>query len=86
MTVLQTCRPRFEVLKGDLDDAIFAADFGDLVAREKPPKVYSDAATFFQNTHPARPLCEIVRAIFDRVNNSAEGGITVEVEHRIWRR
>ena len=36
MSVLAGCKPRFEVMKGDLDDAIFAADFGDLVAGAAP--------------------------------------------------
>jgi len=42
MGILKSCKPRKEVLKGDLDDAIFAADFGDLIA-DKAPKVYGDA-------------------------------------------
>jgi hypothetical protein len=78
MNVLESCKPRFEVLKGDLDDAIFAADFGDLVAK-KAPTVYSDAKTFFQNTHPAQPLCKVVRAVFERLKDSSEGGITVRL-------
>lgn len=52
MTVLAGCKPRKEVLKGDLDDAIFAADFGDLI-EGKAPAVYGNPKTFFQNTHPA---------------------------------
>ena len=46
--VWESCEPRDEVLKGDLDDAIFAADFGDLIAG-KARKVYSDPNIFFQN-------------------------------------
>jgi hypothetical protein len=49
MGILLDTKPREEVLKGDLEDAIFAADFGDLIAG-RAPKVYSNAATFFQNT------------------------------------
>lgn len=63
MGVLTGCKPRKEVLKGDLDDAIFAADFGDLIAN-KAPKVYGDASTFFHNTHPARQLCKIIESVF----------------------
>ena len=48
MGVLKSCKPRREVLEGDLEDAIFAADFGDLIAGDKrTPAVYRDAATFF---------------------------------------
>ena len=56
----KACKPRKEVLKGDLDDAIFAADFGDLINGDAP-KVYGEAKTFFQNTYPAKQLCKIVR-------------------------
>ena len=66
MGILKSCKPRKEVLKGDLDDAIFAADFGDLIAK-KAPKVYGDATTFFQNTHPAKQLCKVITAVFDRL-------------------
>jgi hypothetical protein len=66
------------VLKGDLDDAIFAADFGDLIAG-KAPKVYGDARTFFQNTHPAKQLCKVVEAVFGRLANSREGGATIRL-------
>ena len=47
MGVLTSCKPRKEVLKGDLDDAIFAADFGDLIGGTAPP-VYRDPKLFFQ--------------------------------------
>lgn len=78
MGVLTGCKPRKEVLKGDLDDAIFAADFGDLISG-KAPKVYGDAKTFFQNTHPAKQLCKVVEAVFGRLANAKEGGATIRL-------
>ena len=78
MGVLKSSEPRKEVLKGDLDDAIFAADFGNLIAG-KSPKVYGDPATFFQNTHPARELCKVVQAVFARLANTREGGATIRL-------
>ena len=40
MGILTGTKPRSEVLKGDLEDAIFAADFGDLIAGSQAvPKV-----------------------------------------------
>ncbi|MFH1574235.1 MAG: DUF499 domain-containing protein, partial [Acidobacteriota bacterium] len=78
MGVLTGCKPRKEVLKGDLDDAIFAADFGDLIAG-KAPKVYKDPKTFFQNTHAAKQLSKVVRAIFERLANTKEGGATIRL-------
>jgi hypothetical protein len=50
MGVLTGCKPRQEVLKGDLDDAIFAADFGHLISG-KAPNVYGD---------PAKQLSKVV--------------------------
>jgi len=78
MGILNSCKPRKEVLKGDLDDAIFAADFGQLIAGTAP-KVYRDAATFFDNTHPAQQLCRIVQAVFGRLADEKEGGATIRL-------
>jgi hypothetical protein len=78
MGVLTGCEPRKEVLKGDLDDAIFAADFGDLIAGSAR-KVYSDAPTFFRNTHPAQQLCKVTQAVFARLANPKEGGATIRL-------
>ena len=75
MGVLTGCVPRKDVLKGDLDDAIFAADFGDLIVG-KAPKVYSDPKVFFQNTHPAAQLKKIVQAVFQRLADPKTGGAT----------
>lgn len=71
-------KPREEVLKGDLEDAIFAADFGDLI-EGKAPKVYGNAGTFFQNTHPAAELCKVVQSVFGRLANAKEAGVTLRL-------
>lgn len=78
MGVLTGCIPRTEVLTGELDDAIFAADFGDVIDG-KAPDVYKDAATFFRNTHPAQQLCRLVQAVFRRLADSSEGGAAVRL-------
>jgi hypothetical protein len=78
MGVLTGCVPRADVLKGELDDAIFAAEFGDLIAHVAPA-VYQDAATFFQNTHPAERLCGIVQAVFGRLADPKEPGAAVRL-------
>jgi hypothetical protein len=78
MSVLKGCEPRKEVLKGDLDDAIFAADFGDLIAG-KAPSVYQDPHVFFQNTHPAEQLKKVVDTVFNRLANAREGGATIRL-------
>ena len=53
--VLASCTPREEVLKGELDDAIFAADFGQLI-EGNAPDVYGNPASFFRNTEPTPDL------------------------------
>jgi hypothetical protein len=73
MGILVGTKARPEVLKGDLEDAIFAADFGDLIAG-KAPRVYSDPVVFFQNTHPAVELRKVVGAVFERLANPKEAG------------
>jgi predicted AAA+ superfamily ATPase len=78
MGVLSGCKPRKEVLKGDLDDAIFAADFGDLISG-KAPKVYKEATAFFQNTHPAKQLCKVAEVVFGRLADPKEGGATIRL-------
>jgi Protein of unknown function (DUF499) len=78
MGIISGCKPRKEVLKGDLADAIFAADFGDLIAGKAPP-VYGDSTVFFQNTHPAKQLCKVVQAVFARLADGKEGGATLRL-------
>jgi hypothetical protein len=65
-------------LKGDLDDAIFAADFGDLIGG-KAPQVYDDAKVFFRNTHPARELCKLAQLVFGRLANKKEPGAVIRL-------
>lgn len=53
MGVRANCTPRADVLSGDLKDAIFAADFGDVISnRPGAPEVYRDPQLFFRNTTP----------------------------------
>lgn len=78
MGVLLGAKPRPEVLKGDLEDAIFAADFGDLISGEARP-VYQSPTVFFQNTHPAVELCKVVRTVFERLNDRKEPGVTMRL-------
>jgi hypothetical protein len=62
--VLTACKPREEVLEGELVDAIFAADFGQLIDGGAP-KVYGHADTFFRNTEPTPDLKSVGTASFE---------------------
>ena len=49
LSVLAGCLPRADVLKEELDDALFAASL-EAVIRGTAPAVYQEAATFFRNS------------------------------------
>jgi hypothetical protein len=72
-TVLSACKPRKEVLEGELDDAIFAADFGQLI-EGSAPKVYGHADTFFRNTEPTPDLKAVCVAVFRALGDKKEAG------------
>ena len=78
MGVLSGAKPRDEVLKGDLGDAIFAADFGDLIAG-RSPDVYGKPEVFFRNTYPTQQLKKIVEAVFGRLANPRESGAALRL-------
>jgi len=73
-TIFDTCTPRAEVLAGELQDAIFAADLWDVVCRKPGTHPdYLDPVRFFAGTHPTA-LCAISLAaeslIFRRFRGS----------------
>ena len=71
--VLSSCKPRKEVLEGELNDAIFAAEFRYLINGTAQP-VYRDPKLFFQNTEPTENLKSICHFIFRSLNDKKEGG------------
>jgi hypothetical protein len=71
--VLAACKPRKEVLEGELDDAIFAADFGQLI-EGAAPRVYGHADTFFRNTEPTPDLKAVCTAVFKALADKKEAG------------
>jgi predicted AAA+ superfamily ATPase len=73
MGVKTGCKPRDDVLQGDLTDAIFAASFGQLV-RNQGPAVYRDPAHFFQNTFPTDALRSLCQRVFGSLADLADAG------------
>ncbi|MDW8126002.1 MAG: hypothetical protein RMJ04_14630, partial [Geminicoccaceae bacterium] len=61
-TVFDLCRPRPDVLSGQLEDARLAADLAQVLAGTAPP-VYADPARFFANTYPTRGLRDLLRHV-----------------------
>lgn len=67
MSIFRGCQPRIEVRQGELNDAIFAAD------------VYADAEKFFANTHPVQSHRDVVKAVFSKLSNPEESGLTLRL-------
>ena len=59
-TLRDTCKPRDEVLSGELRDEMFAANLSAVV-RGQAHQVYQDPDLFFANTLPDR-ACAVVHA------------------------
>ena len=78
MGIRTGCTPRSDVLQGELNDAIFAANFGLLVKGEAPA-VYGDPALFFANTHPATALKRICTTVFSRLADAKEAGAVLRL-------
>lgn len=76
--IYEACELRPEVLKGDLDDAIFGADFGHVIVGGAPG-VYQTPEEFFKNTHPAVRLKKVVSTIFERLADPNEAGALVRL-------
>ena len=83
--VLSACKPRQEVLDGELDDAIFAADFGQLIdGSGAAPKVYGHAETFFRNTEPTPDLKSVCAAVFKALADKKEAGQLIRLTQAVY--
>lgn len=69
-TIFETCRPREEVLKGELTDEMFAARLKDVVEGTADP-VYGAAARFFDNTFFTGGLTTLLREVAGRLSGAA---------------
>lgn len=78
MGVKSGCKPRVDVLQGELDDAIFAASF-DKLTRGEGPLIYRDPALFFRNTHPTAALSKLCRDVFGRMASSTDSGAVLRL-------
>jgi hypothetical protein len=71
-TIFDLCRPRQEVLAGELPDAIFAADLWDVIKGRAHPD-YLEPDRFFSGTHPTENLKILVKDVAERLAGM-EGG------------
>ncbi|HDQ99572.1 MAG TPA: hypothetical protein ENN51_04720, partial [candidate division WOR-3 bacterium] len=70
--------PRPEILRGELDDAVFGVDF-EAVVEGKGPEVYSNPKLFAQNTYPTEGLKAIVKEVFGRLANPKDAGAALRL-------
>ncbi len=62
----QVATPDEDIVKGRLDEAIFAADLGDVVSG-KAPQDYKDTALFFRKTYLTNGLQSLLEAVLGRL-------------------
>ena len=72
-TIFEACRPRDEVLRGELRDELFAARLKDVVDGTADP-VYGDAEAFFRNTFPTDGLKRLAREVVGRLSGERPDG------------
>jgi len=65
--IFDTCRPRPEVLAGDLTEDTFAARLRDVV-EGKADAAYQDPSVFFRNTFPTDGLRTLAREVLGRLS------------------
>lgn len=67
--ILNACRPRVDILSGDVSESSYAADL-EMVLEGNAPKEYPDPARFFAHTHPTRGLKRLLESVFARLSGS----------------
>ncbi len=71
-SIFDLCKPRREVLAGELPDAIFAADLWDVIAGTAHQD-YRDPVRFFTGTHPTENLKLLVKEVAERLAGVSGG-------------
>jgi len=76
-SIFDTCKPRPEVLQGELPDSIFAAELWDVFTRSPNTHAdYREPARFFAGTHPTENMKLLVKEVAERLAG-VEGGTPV---------
>ena len=76
-SIFDTCKPRPEVLHGELPDSIFAAELWDVFTRSPATHAdYREPARFFAGTHPTENMKLLVKDVAERLAG-VEGGTPV---------
>ena len=68
-TIFESCRPRADVLKGNIAEADFAADLARVIVGDGNDE-YGDPARFFANTYPTRGLKNLLANVCRRLTGA----------------
>lgn len=66
--ILESCKPRDDVLTGGLTDKHFAAQLDQVVANAAGYEDYADADRFFDLTYPTQGLRDLLGGTFGRLS------------------
>jgi predicted AAA+ superfamily ATPase len=79
----EVIKPREDILSGELDEAIFAANLAD-VLHERAPLEYRDPAHFFQQTYPTQGLVNLLATVAKRLAER-RGRLGDSAPDAVWR-
>lgn len=71
--------PRDDIQKSILDDSLFVADLGDVIA-QRAPKAYMDAKTFFDISFITYSTKTILKTIFSRLISDQGGNPVIQLQ------
>jgi len=74
----EVIKPREDILRGELNEAIFAANLAD-VLHERAPLEYRDPARFFQQTYPTQGLLTLLATVAKRLT-SGVGDAVIQLQ------
>jgi len=75
----QVTKPHRDIREGRLDEAIFAADLGDVLS-ERGPIDYRDPETFFSRTYVTRGLANLLSGIAGRLSGESKGEAVIQLQ------
>ena len=75
----QIAVPHKDIREGRLEEAIFAANLGD-VAQNKGPLDYRDPETFFKKTYFTAGLTNLMGAILSKLSGKGKGNTVIQIQ------
>lgn len=70
----QVVSPHADIIKGELDEAVFAADLGDVMSG-KAPQEYKDTDLFFRKTYLTKGLHNLLEGVLGRLASGKGSGV-----------